>query len=437
MLPQVQLQPQSLKNYKGLVSAELLTEIEELGRNLKDVKVNMVNATPRGGGVAEILKSLTPLLRDVGLNANWYTIPPREDFFEVTKKMHNALQGQDYDFPFSARRRYLYHMAATAKLMRDMGADIWVVHDPQPAGVIAYLPHFHPAVSHIHIDLTDPNLEVWYFLAGFLIAYDRVIVSAEDFVKPEIRSKTIVFPPAIDPLMPKNQPLPFIRAKQILEGFGIKPDWPLIAQVSRFDPWKDPIGVITAYRLAKKKIPKLQLALVGIMLAQDDPEAIRVYRKVAREAAKDKDIFLFADVGMLGSLKVDTFVNAVQVAADVIVQNSIREGFGLVVAEAMWKEKPVIGGKAAGIRCQIKDEQNGLLANSPREMAKHIARLIADSGLRNTLGRNAKESVRQKFLMPRLVCDYLKVFNSILFTHANQKRKKITAKKFRRRCAPT
>lgn len=415
MLPQVQISPRSIKDYQDIVSYQLIDEIFELSLNLKEVKVNMVNATPRGGGVAEMLKSLVPLLRDVGLNANWYTIPPRDDFFEITKKMHNALQGKEYDFPFSHRKRYLYHMATVAKLMRDMGADLWIIHDPQPAGVIAYLPHLHPAVSHLHIDLTEPNREVWNFLAGFLFSYNKVIVSSRNFIKKEISQKTVVIPPAIDPVVPKNKPLPFIRAKQILESFGIKSNCPLIAQVSRFDPWKDPMGVIAGYRLAKKKIPNLQLAMVGIMLAQDDPEAIRVYEKVKKEAQKDKDIFLFADLGMLGSLKVDTFVNAVQVGADVIIQNSIREGFGLVVAEAMWKEKPVIGGLAEGIKLQIEDGQNGFLVHNPREMSKYIVLLLQDKALRDKIGKKAKETVKRKFLMPRLVRDYLKMINSILF----------------------
>lgn len=428
MLPQVQIQPKSLKNYKGLVSAELLAEILELSRDLEGVKVNMINATPRGGGVVEILRSLVPLLCDVGLKANWYTIPAREDFFEVTKKMHNALQGAEYAFPYSARRRYLYHMAHTARLMLDMGADIWVIHDPQPAGVIAYLPHFHPAISRIHIDLTSPNPEVWQFLYGFLAGYDRVVVSAKAFVKPEIRSRAVVFPPAIDPLTLKNEPLPLLRAKQIVKSLGIDPDRPLMTQVSRFDPWKDPLGVILAYRIAKKKIPKLQLALAGIMLAQDDPEAVRIYKKVKKAAQKDRDIYLFADRGMLGSLAVDTFVNAIQVASDVIVQNSFREGFGLVVAEAMWKGKAVIGGKAAGIRIQIHDGENGFLAETPREMARYTVRLIEDGALREAIGNKAKESVARNFLMPRLLRDYLKLFQGILFVPQQKKAKRAQQK---------
>lgn len=413
MLPLVKTPTQKLEKYQDLISKQLFNETIKLSKELKGLKVFHVNATPRGGGVAEILKSLIPLMKGVGLKAEWYTIPPRNNFFEITKKMHNALQGKKYKFPFSARKKYMLQMARTAELMRGMKPDIWVIHDPQPAGVAVFLPNFHPAISRLHIDLTSSNEGVWKFVASFLELYDKVILSSKDFVKDRVKEKAVVFQPAIDPLNPKNQLMPLTSANEILRNFGINPDKPLVTQVSRFDPWKDPLGVIEAYQLAKKKIPDLQLALVGLFLARDDPEAERIYAKVRKKAEKDKDIFLFAEVERLGSLKVHVFVNAIQAASDVILQKSVREGFGLVVAEAMWKEKPVIGGNVGGIKFQIKNGKNGFLISTPKEMASRIVQLVENPGLGKKIGQEAKETIREKFLMPRLLRDYLKLFKQL------------------------
>jgi len=429
MLPKVYTPTKSLEKYKDFASKEQLEEIQELAKELRGLRLNLVNSTPRGGGVAEILKSLVPLMKGIGIKAKWYTIPPREDFFKITKEIHNALQGKNYDFPFTHRKRYLHHMERTAKLMRDMSADMWMIHDPQPAGIIQYLPHFHPSICRLHIDLTSPNQEVWDFIVGFLEGYDKIIVSAKQFVKPEIRKKTAIIPPAIDPLMPKNiSSMDEAKAKPILESYGIDTKKPLITQVSRFDPWKDPLGVIKAYHIAKKKIPDLQLALVGIFTAKDDPEAIKIYHEVKKEAAKDSKIFLFADPDLLGSLKVDTFTSAVQAGSDIILQKSIREGFGLTVTEAMWKRKPVIGGEAGGIRIQIQDGQNGFLTVGPRETAKRIVEIIQNPELAKRLGENAHQSVKERFLMPRLLRDHLRVLKEVLTKNKNGKLNKCSKK---------
>ena len=414
MLPLVKTPTQKLEKYRGLISEELFEEIEEISQNLRGLRVSHVNSTPRGGGVAEVLKSLVPLMKGVGINAKWYTIPPREDFFEITKKMHNALQGEKYRFPFLARKKYLDHMERTARLMRDMKTDIWVVHDPQPAGVVLFLPNFHPSICRLHIDLTAPNPEVWNFVAGFLVNYDKVILTSKEYVKTEIKRKAIIFPPAIDPLSPKNQPLALATSKQILKSFGIDPSKPLISQVSRFDPWKDPLGVIETYQLAKKKIPDLQLALVGFFLARDDPEAERIYKIARKKAKKDSNIFLFANRELLGSLEVHVFVNAIQVASDVILQKSIREGFNLSVTEAMWKEKAVIGGKVGGIKLQIKDGENGFLVSNPKEAAARIIQLIKNPELGKKLGKEARKTIQKKFLIPRLLKNHLELYRKII-----------------------
>ena len=325
MLPHVETPVQKLENYKEIVAEEILKEIKTLAGGLKKLRVNLINSTPRGGGVAEILKSLVPLMKGVGLKAEWYTIPPREDFFRITKEIHNALQGKEYIFPFWHRVRYLKHVETTANLMRDMKADIWVIHDPQPASVILYLPNFHPSICRIHIDLTLPNPEARKFFAGIFGMYDKIVLSSKEFIKKEIKEKAMVFPPAIDPLAPKNQPLNLREAKEILESYGIDTSRPLISQVSRFDPWKGFLELIDAYQIAKKKIPDLQLALVGFFLAKDDPEAMKIFRLIRKKTATDSDIFLFFNPEMLGSLKVHVFVKAIQVASDVVLQNSSRE----------------------------------------------------------------------------------------------------------------
>jgi len=414
MLPLVRTQSQKLDKYKKLTPPGTIREIKQLAKELKGLKVFHVNATPRGGGVAEVLKSLVPLMKDVGLKAEWYTIPPRNHFFDITKRMHNALQGKNYKFPFAARKKYMLHMARTADSMRNMQPDIWVIHDPQPAGVIMFLPKFRPAISRLHIDLTSPNHEVWKFVSGFLDGYDKVVLSSQEFVREEVKKKAVVFQPAIDILATKNQALPLVEAKEILKSYGIDPNKPLISQVSRFDPWKDPLGVMTAYKKAKKKIPDLQLAMVGFMLARDDPEAEKVYLKAKKVAEKDPQIFLFAELEQLGSLRVDIFVNAMQTASDIILQKSIREGFGLTTAEAMWKGKAVIAGNVGGIKLQIKNGQNGFLVSTLEETADRIVQLISSPKLRKRIGVEAKKTVQAKFSIPRLLRDYLRLFKEVI-----------------------
>ena len=415
MLPQVKTSIQKLEKYKGIISDSIFEEINDLAENFKGLKVVHINSTPRGGGVAEVLKSLVPLMKGMGMKAEWHTIPPREDFFEITKKIHNALQGQGCAFPAPVKKRYLEYTKETAELARDMKADIWIIHDPQPVAMIDYLPDFYPAISRIHIDTSDPNPKFWNFIKRYLIKYNKIIFSAEEFVHNEIpEEKIVIFPPAIDPLSEKNIPLKLEEARVILKSFGVDTAKPLVSQVLRFDPWKDPIGSIKAYKIAKRKIPDLQLLLSGLFLANDDPEAKRVFQEVKKRSKGDSDIFLFSNPNQLGSLRVDRFINACQIVSDVVLQKSIREGFGLVVTEAMWKGKAVVGGNAGGIKLQIEDGKNGFLVSSPEQAAQRIIELIENSKLREKLGKAAKETVKEKFLMPRLLRDYLKLFKELV-----------------------
>src|SRR3989344_1632031 len=416
MLPRVKTKNKKLKDYKGIIKSNLFHETKAIAKDLKGLKVVMVNATPKGGGVAEILDSLIPLMNDVGIKANWYVIPAGKKFEGLlTKEIHNALQGENYSLSFSSRKLYLRHTEGLAKLVKDMKTDIWFLHDPQPAGLISFLPNLHPAISQIHIDTSHPNQAAWQFFEPFLLQYDRVIFSLKGFVKKSLpKEKVIVFPPAIDPLTEKNKLLPSVKAKKILKRFDINLNKPLVSQIARFDPWKDPSGVIQAFRLAKKKIPNLQLAYLGLFLALDDPDAIKIFQKVEKKVKKEKDIFLFADPRKLGNVKVDIFVNAFQTGSDIILQKSIREGFGLSVTEAMWKGKPVIGGKVGGIKIQIDNGKNGFLVSSSEEAAKRIVQLLGNPQLAQRLGRAARKKVREKFLMPRLLRDYLKLFQKLV-----------------------
>lgn len=417
MLPQVKTKSQKLEKYQGIIPDELFREVRILAKDLKGLKVTMINSTPRGGGVAEVLKGLVPLIKGVGLRAQWHIIPPGRKFFHLTKELHNALQGKHFHLPFVSRRLYQHYMERSAKSMLDMKSDVWIFHDPQPAGLIQYLSSskFSPLVSRIHIDTSSPNLEAWNFIKGFLLQYERIIFSSPEFIHPDIpKEKAIISPPAINPFTEKNKSLGSKKAQAILDGFGINHHKPLVVQVSRFDPWKDPLGVVIAYQQAKKKIPGLQLALLGIFLAHDDPEAIKVFKEVQKKAKGDTDIFLFSSLDQLGSLSVQEFVNAFQAGADVVLQKSVREGFGLTVTEAMWKEKAVIGGNVGGIKLQLEDGKNGFLVNTPQQAAQKIIELINQPALRKKLGKAAKKTVKEKFLMPRLLRDYLKLFQELL-----------------------
>ena len=414
-MDKIELTPKKFSDYEKIIKPELAEEIKELAKKLKGIRVSNINATPVGGGVAEILKSLVPLMRSVGIDANWYVMPPSKKFFGITKQIHNALQGKKYNLSHSAKDFYLKHNEKTAKLMADIKTDIWVVHDPQPTATRAFFPKKKAFISRIHIDTTDPNLEVLKFMYSFWRKYNYLVFSLEEFVPKSLKKRNVaVFKPAIDPLSPKNKPCSLTVAKSIIQEFGVDPTKPLLAQVFRFDPWKNPEGSIRAYYLAKNKIPNLQLALVGLMIAKDDPEAERVFKAVKKHAEGDPDIFLFSDPGQIGDFSIDLFVSVFQTAADVIIHKAIREGFGLVVTEAMWKGKPVVGGNVGGIKKQIKDGISGFLVNTEEEAAERIIELLSSRSLRNKIGREAKESVRENFLMPRLLRDYLRLFNKLV-----------------------
>ena len=395
--------------YRGIVADELLVEIGSLGNRLRGLRVAHLSATPFGGGVAEILKSLVPLQRGAGLASEWYVLDPDRRFFEVTKSIHNMLQGQPGNLSAEAVQIYLRHNEVTARQMAAVDADVWIVHDPQPLAVVAFSQSVHPAVWRCHIDTSTPNPRARDFLLPFVQAYDEVVFSLSEFAFPGLDPGRLTFiTPAIDALVAKNAPLDRDYARHVVHKFGPAPDRPLVTQVSRFDPWKDPMGVVDAYRLVKRTAPGLQLALVGVT-ARDDPESVRVYAEVEAHVAGDSDVYLLTERDHVKDFE----VNAFQTASEVVIQKSLREGFGLTVSEAMWKGSPVVGGRVGGIRAQIQDGQDGFLVSSVQECADRVAQLLHDRLLAAEMGRRARERVRAHFLMPTLLLNWLRLLDQL------------------------
>jgi len=412
------LSDRRLRDYSGLVPEEILSDIERLADRLKGLRVIHVNATPLGGGVAEILDSLIPLLRSIGIDAVWYVIPLDELFVATTKILHHSLQGSPGYLTEEQMGVYLAQNQKAALELEGklVTADVWIMHDPQTLPIPKFLSIKGKTVWRCHIDTTESNAFVRDILMPFINRYDRVIFTHEQYIlKGLSRDKVCIFAPAIDPLSPKNLSLPRKVAQQILAQVSIDPTRPLITQVSRFDRWKDPWGVIDAYRISRQDIPNLQLALVGDLAARDDPDAQDVLRSVYGYVADEPDIHIFCDRSTVAHRE----VNAFQTASDVVVQKSIREGFGLTVAEAMWKGTPVIGGNCGGIRLQIRDGDTGFLVSSPEDCAARIITLLQNPDLAKRMGRAGRESVRRKFLIPRLLRDHLSLYASLVAEKAD------------------
>jgi trehalose synthase len=395
---------------EGIVPEQLYEQCRNLAKELQGMRILHLNATAYGGGVSEILKSFVPFCNDLGVETAWHIMPPDEAFFEVTKGFHNGLQGAKYSLSETAKKLYLEHNKRTAELLAKMDFDVYIIHDPQPLAVIEYLPDLHPSIWRCHIDTTTANEGLWQFLSPYVNKYDRYIFTMEQFAHDSLdRSKLRVFTPTIDPLTPKNNPLEWGKAAKILEEFGIDISRPVVTQISRFDPWKDPLGVMKAYRILKKNHPDLQLALVG-SLASDDPEAVGILEEVKRAAGDDKDIHILTNLDGVR----DKEVNAFQTASDVIIQKSLREGFGLTVAEALWKSTPVVAGRVGGITTQIQDGHTGYLVDSVNECAERLDHLLHDGHLRELMGERGKEYVRENFLMAREVRDFLALCKEVV-----------------------
>ena len=400
--------------YLELLPPETAAELTAVAEQFRSSSVIHINSTAYGGGVAEILHSLVPLSNALGIDTQRVVITPRDSrFFDVTKRIHNMLQGAEGELTDDELAIYYGCLADIATDVEEAGlsADVWFCHDPQllPLGRLLDRDAARTRLWVVHIDLTDPNPWLMERLLPLTEAYDLLICSLEDYAPRETPGDVGIFvaPPAIDPLAPKNSEMPRYKAADIAKALGIDVSRPLVTQVSRFDFWKDPWGVIDAYRLAKRSHPDLQLALLGLSQANDDPEGERVLRSVVEHADRDPDIHLFFSPHDLPATN-DEIVNALQTHSQVLVQKSTREGFGLTVSEGMWKGKPMIGGNVGGIRLQIVDGESGYLVDDARQAGERMAQLLADVELCAEIGRNAKARVRQRFLIPRLLNDYLR-----------------------------
>ena len=411
MLQPVETASLYIAAYEEHADPAMLAQIRAMAVPLRDLRVIHINATADGGGVAEILRSLVPLLADLGLDACWYVLPPDDDFFAVTKQLHNWLQGHPGEIEPKHQHTYASYLERRAAQMGDLDADVWVIHDPQPLPLRALVPLRGAAIWRCHIDCSTPNGGVHEYLLPWIQAYDRALFSMPEYVLPGLQPEHVrIVHPAIDPVAPKNRPLPPSEATAVLANLGIDSDRPLVTQVSRFDPWKNPWQVVDAYRLAKRAVPEVQLALVGTFAADDDPEAPEIYRAIRNYAGPDPDVHFFTDPDRVGPRE----VNAFQSASSVILQRSTREGFGLTVTEAMWKARPVVATPVGGIEVQIQDGHNGYLVESTEACADYIVRLLTDSRLAHEIGAAARASVRERFLIPRLVSDHLELYGELV-----------------------
>ena len=415
---EIKILPQSIGAYRHLDKAGVKRAILA-ATHLKGKRVFHINSTEKGGGVAEMLKGQVALERSLKIDSRWLVIRPKEEFFQITKKIHNLLQGKAGFLSGKEQRAYLVESYRIAKsivpFLKKNSPDLIVIHDPQPLVVGCEIPSEVPRIFRLHIDTSTPSANTIEFLRPFLERYNALIVSGDEYSPSWFSKKKIhVIMPSIDPFSEKNRRISVEEAREILMQFNIHPDRPIIAQVSRFDPWKDPMGVIDAYYRAKNKIPDLQLLLVGIFQAYDDPEALQYFETVKRHAKGDPDIHLFSDPRRFVEIGNDMFVNAVQRASDVILQKSTREGFGLTVTEAMWKGKAVIGGDASGIRFQIKNGKDGFIVSDAKKASRLIIKLIKNPGLAAKIGKAAQKKVVKKFLRPRYIKENLDAYNAVL-----------------------
>jgi trehalose synthase len=412
VLPVVPVRPKRLDDYAESAGKDAVERVREAAEPLRGTRLLQVSSTPFGGGVAELLHTHVPLLNDLGIETTWMVIEGTDDFFAVTKAVHNALQGAEQRLTEQMQAVYWDRIRANAAgLPRDF--DFVLIHDPQPAALL-------PAVEEegertgrwlwrCHIDLSATYRPVWEFFEPIANRFDATIFTADEFVQPGVTEPVrAVIPPSIDPLSLKNAEMSPASVLETAETLGLDTRRPLVVQVSRFDPWKDPLGVIDAFRLVRKDVPEAQLVMIG-SLAHDDPEGIRYLELTSEHAGGDPDIHLLTDLDGVG----DVSVNAVQRLADVVVQKSLREGFGLLIAEAMWKGKPVVGGDVGGIRLQIRDGENGYLVDGTLACAEAITRLLREPDLRGRMGTAGREIVRERFLSTRELEDHLRLIATL------------------------
>jgi trehalose synthase len=388
-----------LEDYEPLAGTATIERIQSKARRLHDTHFVHISSTYYGGGVATLLSSLTLLLNSLGIRTDWRILMGTPDFFSITKKIHHSLQGGRIIMTEKDKRIYeetVYENALRTHLDHH---DTVIIHDPQPLPMIRHFTKQSQWYWRCHVDLTHPQPEVWNYLLPFIEQYDAMIVSLHEYMQP-LPKPQFCFMPAIDPFSLKNRDMSEQEIDECLQEHAIPTDLPIVAQVARFDPWKDPQGVIDAFSQVRQQVDAT-LVLLG-NVATDDPESKMVFESLLDQREERVIILLNVD---------DAVVNAVQRRAAVMLQKSIREGFGLTVAEAMWKETPVIGGDVGGIRYQIQHGVNGFLVSTIKEAAEYIVLLLKDERLRSRMGVAAKERVRQEFLVTRSLEQYLDLFN--------------------------
>ncbi|TRZ93941.1 glycosyltransferase [bacterium] len=393
---------EKIEKYIPLVGQSIIDDLRLLGERLKGKVVQQINSTPVGGGVAEILNRMVPLLVELGVDTKWDVIKGGEQFFDVTKRFHNALHGRAEEI---TQRDFEIFMETSRQNIESVNTygDIVFIHDPQPVALIKKKAA-NKWLWRCHIDVSNPNEKVWGFLMDFIVQYDSAVFSSPTFSR-KLPIRQFLIPPSIDPLGDKNKELPQEMIDSVLKKYNIKKDKPTITQISRFDRLKDPIGVIEAYSQVKKYI-NCQLVLAGGS-AEDDPEGFKILGEVKEKAKNDPDIHI------LLLPQNDIEVNALQRASDVIIQKSIREGFGLTVAEALWKAKPVVASNVGGIPLQIKHKYSGLLCHSVEGASFAIKQLLSSPEYAKRLGENGREHIKNNFLITRHLRDYMLLFLSL------------------------
>jgi trehalose synthase len=388
MLQTVDFGVQSIGDYASSAGEQAVEDLRILATPLRGARILHLNATPYGGGVAEILRSEVPLLRDLGLAADWQLITGTTHSFRFPRRSTTGCRApNERSAPANSTRN--------AHLLDD-AYDVVVVHDPQPLAILQL--HGRGGATWIwrcHIDTSEPNPSTWEFVRPFAEGYDAAVFTLGSFVPPDLRIDRVeIIPPAIDPESPKSLDLGDGLARRVLQWIGVEVDRPLVTQVSRFDPWKDPLGVIAAYRLVKRGVPDLQLALVGSM-ALDDPEGWAIYHEIQQTVRDDQDVHVFTNLTGVGNIE----VNAFQRLSQVVIQKSIREGFGLVVSEALWKGTPVVAARAGGIPLQLADGTSGFLVDDVEGCAERTLWLLRHPAEARALGARGREGVRQHFLL--------------------------------------
>ena len=394
-----------IQDYAPIVGRSAIEELRALAERLSGKVIQNINSTFTGGGVAEILARMVPLLNQIGVDAQWSIIKGQKDFYDVTKKFHNALHGRKEDI---SSEDFSLFMDVSKRNIEDLKlhGDIMFIHDPQPIALIAKKKELGEKwIWRCHIDVSNPDKRVWDFLRNFVIGYDAAVFSAPNFSQ-ELPIRQFMISPSIDPLSDKNKELSSEFIDSVLNKYGLDKDKPIIAQISRFDYLKDPVGVIQAFEMVRRSID-CQLVLAG-GTASDDPESEKVLEEVRERASGKPDIHI-----LLIPPESDLEINALQQAATVVLQKSLKEGFGLTVTEALWKGKPVVASAVGGIQLQVKNKLTGLLCHSVEGAAYAVKRLLSNKEYAAWLGKNAREHVRQNFLITRHLKDYLLLFISL------------------------